>query len=73
MHEVTNFDGIRDLMERGNENRTTAATNMNDTSSRSHAIFTMSFTQVCRAYASVTPPPARHFNPPTPLQNMCTP
>ena len=26
--------------------RTTAATNMNDTSSRSHAIFTLSYTQV---------------------------
>ena len=27
--------------------RTTASTNMNDTSSRSHAIFTIVFTQVC--------------------------
>ena len=28
-------------------NRVTAATKMNDTSSRSHAIFTITFTQVC--------------------------
>ena len=40
------FGDIESLMEKGNENRTTASTNMNDTSSRSHAIFTISFTQV---------------------------
>lgn len=33
-------------MEGGNINRTTAATGMNDVSSRSHAIFTINFTQV---------------------------
>merc|ERR1711963_1122830 len=33
----------KSLMERGNAVRTTAATNMNDTSSRSHAIFTVTF------------------------------
>ena len=33
------------LMEEGNNLRTTAATNMNDTSSRSHAIFTITFVQ----------------------------
>ena len=32
-------------MARGNNNRTTASTNMNDTSSRSHAIFTVIFSQ----------------------------
>ena len=32
-------------MEEGNNLRTTAATNMNDTSSRSHAIFTITFVQ----------------------------
>ena len=32
-------------MEEGNDLRTTAATNMNDTSSRSHAIFTITFVQ----------------------------
>lgn len=30
---------------RGNSHRTTAATNMNDVSSRSHAIFTITFVQ----------------------------
>ena len=40
------FGDIESLMDKGNENRTTASTNMNDTSSRSHAIFTISFTQV---------------------------
>jgi kinesin family protein 16B len=44
-HKVTCFKDIDDLMEKGNANRTTAATNMNDTSSRSHAVFTMVFTQ----------------------------
>eukprot|EP00911_Craspedida_sp_UC1_P000548 UC1_evm1s420 len=33
-------------MDLGNGNRTTAATGMNDTSSRSHAVFTMTFTQM---------------------------
>lgn len=33
-------------MEAGNINRTTASTDMNDVSSRSHAIFTINFTQV---------------------------
>lgn len=32
-------------MSRGNHYRTTASTNMNDTSSRSHAIFTLMFVQ----------------------------
>lgn len=32
-------------MDLGNENRTTAATLMNDTSSRSHSVFTIKFTQ----------------------------
>lgn len=32
-------------MARGNSIRTTASTNMNDTSSRSHAIFTLQFVQ----------------------------
>ena len=32
-------------MARGNAQRTTAATNMNDVSSRSHAIFTLMFVQ----------------------------
>ena len=42
-HLVVNYRDILSLMERGNKIRTTASTNMNDTSSRSHAIFTIKF------------------------------
>ena len=42
---VHSFQEIDDLMELGNSHRTTAATAMNDTSSRSHAVFTLKFTQ----------------------------
>ncbi|KAI7812516.1 kinesin-like protein KIF1C [Triplophysa rosa] len=42
---VTNFTDIADLMDTGNKARTVAATNMNETSSRSHAVFTILFTQ----------------------------
>uniref|UniRef100_A0A7N8XV84 Kinesin family member 1C n=1 Tax=Mastacembelus armatus TaxID=205130 RepID=A0A7N8XV84_9TELE len=42
---VTGFPDIRDLMDVGNKARTVAATNMNETSSRSHAVFTIVFTQ----------------------------
>ncbi|XP_068163719.1 kinesin-like protein KIF1C isoform X2 [Antennarius striatus] len=42
---VTGFPDIRDLMDAGNKARTVAATNMNETSSRSHAVFTIVFTQ----------------------------
>lgn len=44
-HTVNNYDDIHDCMTRGNMERTTASTNMNDTSSRSHAIFTITFVQ----------------------------
>uniref|UniRef100_A0A4W5QYR8 Kinesin family member 16B n=1 Tax=Hucho hucho TaxID=62062 RepID=A0A4W5QYR8_9TELE len=44
-HLVQNHHDVEELMEAGNINRTTAATGMNDTSSRSHAIFTINFTQ----------------------------
>ncbi|XP_034232452.1 kinesin-like protein Klp98A isoform X2 [Thrips palmi] len=46
-HLVTNYPEIEELMIRGNNVRTTASTNMNDVSSRSHAIFTILFTQAC--------------------------
>jgi len=36
---------IRSIMEQGTKSRTTAATAMNDTSSRSHAVFTVLLTQ----------------------------
>ncbi|XP_062845014.1 kinesin-like protein KIF1C [Trichomycterus rosablanca] len=42
---VTNYSDIADLMDCGNKARTVAATNMNETSSRSHAVFTILFTQ----------------------------
>ncbi|RVE60938.1 hypothetical protein OJAV_G00185810 [Oryzias javanicus] len=42
---VTGFSDIQDLMDAGNKARTVAATNMNETSSRSHAVFTIVFTQ----------------------------
>nr|XP_042903494.1 kinesin-like protein unc-104 isoform X2 [Parasteatoda tepidariorum] len=42
---VTNYQDIHDLMDEGNKARTVAATNMNETSSRSHAVFTIIFTQ----------------------------
>ncbi|XP_075605850.1 kinesin-like protein KIF16B isoform X8 [Balearica regulorum gibbericeps] len=44
-HLVQNYADVEELMEAGNINRTTAATGMNDVSSRSHAIFTINFTQ----------------------------
>ncbi|XP_056279513.1 kinesin-like protein KIF1B isoform X5 [Pseudoliparis swirei] len=42
---VTSYTDIADLMDAGNKARTVAATNMNETSSRSHAVFTILFTQ----------------------------
>ncbi|XP_073528296.1 kinesin-like protein KIF16B isoform X3 [Phyllobates terribilis] len=44
-HLVQNYSDVEELMDAGNINRTTAATGMNDVSSRSHAIFTINFTQ----------------------------
>ena len=46
VHTVTTGEEIMRLMDIGNSTRTVAATNMNDTSSRSHALFTITFTQV---------------------------
>ncbi|KAL0275192.1 UNVERIFIED_CONTAM: hypothetical protein PYX00_003130 [Menopon gallinae] len=42
---VTSFEDINHLIDEGNKARTVAATNMNETSSRSHAVFTILFTQ----------------------------
>ncbi|KAL3098348.1 hypothetical protein niasHS_000360 [Heterodera schachtii] len=42
---VCSYDDIFELMDAGNKARTVAATNMNSTSSRSHAIFTIILTQ----------------------------
>ncbi|KAL8620050.1 hypothetical protein ACOMHN_015332 [Nucella lapillus] len=42
---VQSFADINNLIDEGNKARTVAATNMNETSSRSHAVFTIIFTQ----------------------------
>ncbi|EXJ88698.1 kinesin family member 1/13/14 [Capronia coronata CBS 617.96] len=42
---VRSFREIENLMDEGNKARTVAATNMNETSSRSHAVFTLTLTQ----------------------------
>ncbi|KHJ35161.1 putative kinesin-related motor protein [Erysiphe necator] len=42
---VGSFNEIEHLMDEGNKARTVAATNMNETSSRSHAVFTLTVTQ----------------------------
>ncbi|KAK3820016.1 MAG: hypothetical protein J3Q66DRAFT_336070 [Benniella sp.] len=42
---VTSYQDIENLMDEGNKARTVAATNMNETSSRSHAVFTVILTQ----------------------------
>ncbi|XP_063696569.1 kinesin-like protein unc-104 isoform X4 [Culicoides brevitarsis] len=42
---VTCYEDIHELIDEGNKARTVAATNMNETSSRSHAVFTIFFTQ----------------------------
>ncbi|XP_073337800.1 kinesin-like protein KIF16B isoform X2 [Pagrus major] len=44
-HSVHSHSDMEDLIIVGNANRTTASTGMNNVSSRSHAIFTISFTQ----------------------------
>lgn len=40
-HTVSDYKGIQEWINHGNIYRTTASTKMNDTSSRSHAIFTV--------------------------------
>ncbi|KAH7408199.1 kinesin family protein-like protein [Phaeosphaeria sp. MPI-PUGE-AT-0046c] len=42
---VQSFSEVENLMDEGNKARTVAATNMNETSSRSHAVFTLILTQ----------------------------
>lgn len=44
---VTSYADIADLIDYGNKAWTVATTNMNETSSRSHGIFTIVFTQRC--------------------------
>ncbi|XP_047588588.1 kinesin-like protein KIF13A isoform X6 [Lutra lutra] len=42
---VTSFEDVESLMSEGNKSRTVAATNMNEESSRSHAVFNIIITQ----------------------------
>ncbi|XP_063803722.1 stAR-related lipid transfer protein 9 [Pseudophryne corroboree] len=44
-HAVTDYGQVMTLLEEGMENRITAATHVHDASSRSHAIFTIQYTQ----------------------------
>ena len=44
-HLAQDYSDLEELMNRGNAHRTTASTSMNDQSSRSHAIFSISFSQ----------------------------
>jgi len=44
-HSVMDYTEISKLIDTGNSRRATASTNMNDVSSRSHAIFTIRFSQ----------------------------
>lgn len=53
-HLVQNYSDVEELMEAGNINRTTASTGMNNVSSRSHAIFTINFTQVRRVQERIS-------------------
>lgn len=43
---VQSYEDINNLIDEGNKARTVAATNMNETSSRSHAVFTIIFSQI---------------------------
>ncbi|KAJ3130999.1 kinesin-like protein Klp8 [Physocladia obscura] len=51
---VTSYPQIERLLDIGNKSRTTAATNMNDSSSRSHAVFTVNLTQTITITSSTS-------------------
>uniref|UniRef100_UPI00398F7F6A kinesin-like protein KIF13A isoform X2 n=1 Tax=Pristiophorus japonicus TaxID=55135 RepID=UPI00398F7F6A len=51
---VTCFEDIESLMSEGNKSRTVAATNMNEESSRSHAVFSIILTQTLSDLQSST-------------------
>ena len=42
----SSYEEISDILDKGNDNRTVAATQMNATSSRAHTVLTISFTQI---------------------------
>eukprot|EP00117_Sycon_ciliatum_P019498 scpid44107/ scgid17662/ Kinesin-like protein KIF16B len=48
-HSVTNYKQMLQLLHRGNAARATGSTQMNETSSRSHAVFTITFKKACFA------------------------
>lgn len=50
--QVKSYEDIVRLMKTGDLNRTTASTKMNDTSSRSHAVFTLTLKQIQHDIAS---------------------
>ena len=54
MHPVSTFSEISLLMQKGTSHRVTASTVMNDTSSRSHAVFTLHFSQASRCERHVS-------------------
>ncbi|KAF4553863.1 Kinesin heavy chain-like protein 3 [Elsinoe fawcettii] len=49
---VKSYAEVEKLMKAGDQNRTTASTKMNDTSSRSHAVFTLTLKQIQHDVAS---------------------
>jgi kinesin family protein 13 len=49
---VTSYPEIETLLIEGNNYRTVASTNMNNESSRSHAVFTLKLTQTLSTEAS---------------------
>ena len=49
-HVVTSYDDIRSWLGVGNKRRVTAATGMNDTSSRSHSVFSLLLTKTTVSY-----------------------
>ncbi|KAM9317134.1 kinesin-like protein KIF13B [Gastrophryne carolinensis] len=51
---VTSYKDIENLMSEGNKSRTVAATNMNEESSRSHAVFNIILTQTISDVQSAT-------------------
>lgn len=51
---VVNYADVQNTIDHGNNHRMTASTAMNEHSSRSHAIITVTFTQVCTTAIATT-------------------
>ncbi|KAG8510977.1 Kinesin-like protein KIF13A [Galemys pyrenaicus] len=70
---VTSFEDIESLMSEGNKSRTVAATNMNEESSRSHAVFNIIITQTLYDLQSgVRTSPARLVSVKQFIVSVCT-